>query len=247
MPTEKLNVKITDSLSFQMILIKGSEFIMGDKNSKHEDEKNEHRVVLDDFYLGQYPVTQELWQAIMKENPSSFKGANRPVETVSWGAVQRFLKQLNMATSRTFRLPTEAEWEYAGRGGVYSQGYAYSGSDKLKQVGWYNENSRNETRDVGLSLANELGLYDMSGNVYEWCDDRFSVDYYLQCLSNGVVRNPVNTEGDRCVVRGGSFFSVVDGCRIAFRNGFAPDDIDGDVGFRLCLPMQLTGMLPDSQ
>ena len=191
-----------------MMLVEGGQYMMGDDNGEYDREKPAHPVEVSSFYLGKYLVTQQLWQAVMDENPSSFKGENRPVETVSWDDAKRFIKKLNVATKQPFRQPTEAEWEFAARGGIYSQGYTYSGSDKLKQVGWYRDNSNRETHDVGLLLANELGLYDMSGNVYEWCEDRFDEKYYEKCQREGTVKNPVGPdEGVRRVLRGGDWLT----------------------------------------
>ena len=241
---EKLNIKINDAVSFQMLFVKGGEFIMGNKNSEYTDEQTEHRVTLDDFYLGQYPVAQQLWQAIMGENPSHFKGRNRPVETVSWEDAQRFLKKLNELTRSRFRLPTEAEWEYSGKGGIYSQQYAFCGSDKLKQVGWYAENSNNETHDVGLLLGNELGLYDMSGNVEEWCADWFSEGFYKKCHALVVVNNPINTDEDRLrVVRGGGCFHRAGDSRPTIRGGYAPGYRFRYLGFRLCLSFPVSRLI----
>ncbi len=186
----QLNLKITlpSGPSFEMIYVEGGDFMMGNDRAIYEWEKPAHPVKVSPFYMGKYQVTQALWQAVMGNNPSNFKGENRPVEQVSWLDVQDFIKKLNLVLpegNRGFRLPTEAEWEFAARGGIYSQGYDYCGSDKLKQVGWYTENSNKETHDVGLLLANELGLYDMSGNVFEWCEDWFDEKFYEKCKKGG--------------------------------------------------------------
>ena len=123
------------------------------------------------YYIGQTEVTQALWEAVMENNPSHFKGLRKPVESVSWNDCQEFISKLNSLTGKRFRLPTEAEWEFAARGGNNSRGYKYGGGSNLDDVAWYKENSGSRTHDVGTKLANELGLYDMNGNVLEWCSD----------------------------------------------------------------------------
>lgn len=164
--------------------------MMGDDNGEFGREKPAHQVLVSGFWMGKYPVTQRLWQAVMKNNPSNFTGERRPVEQVSWNDAQEFLARLNQLTEKKFRLPTGAEWEYAARGGRFSQGYKYAGSDRANQVAWHEENSQDKTHEVGLLLPNELGLCDMSGNVWEWCGDLYSVTYYAACHQQGFVANP---------------------------------------------------------
>lgn len=212
---------------------------MGDNESEYKSEKPAHRIAVASFYIGQFPVTQRLWQAVMGNNPSRFQGEQRPVERVSWDDVQVFIEKLNAETGKTFRLPTEVQWEYAARGGRYSQDYAYAGSDKLKQVGWYQENSDDETHDVGLLLANELDIYDLSGNVWEWCEDDYHPNY-AGAPKNGLAWIDTPRGEDR-VLRGGGAFSLALDCRSANRYRFHPDYRDNDIGFRLVLPLQLTG------
>ena len=235
-------ISLPSNQTIEFIHVEGGEFVMGDNNSDFEQEKPAHSVKVSSFNISKYPVTQGQWQAIAGENPSQFKGDNRPVEMVSWDAVQDFISQLNKETNKQFRLPTEAEWEFAARGGKYSQGTTYSGSDKLKQVGWYSENSNGETHDVGLMLANELGLHDMSGNVWEWCEDRYDEQYYEECKKKGVVENPSgpDTGGGR-VIRGGSYFDSPLRCRSLYRAWFLPDDHDYTLGFRLVIRSQSAG------
>ena len=218
---------------------KGGSFKMGDDvGDLHAACRPVHQVKLSSFYMGIYPVTQELWDLVMGSNPSYFKGAKRPVENVSWNDTQHFLTKLNERSGKIFRLPTEAEWEYAARGGHLSIGYTYSGSDKLKQVGWNGENSNNETHEVGQLLVNELGLYDMSGNVWEWCADWYEEDYYQRCKDEGVVENPVNTvESTLRVLRGGGFFYGSVFCRSAHRYWASPDFRVNSLGFRLVLAL----------
>jgi sulfatase modifying factor 1 len=165
MPPSILPITLPSGFTFEMILVEGGTFQMGDDKSEYGSEKPEHPVEVASFYLGKYQVNQSLWEKITGENPSYFKGENRPVEQVSWDDAQSFIQKLNKFTHQKFRLPSEAEWGFSARGGIYSQGYQYAGSDKLSQVGWYDENSENQTHEVGLLLPNELGLYDMSGNV----------------------------------------------------------------------------------
>ena len=234
--------------------IAGGEFIMGDDNSEYDDEKPAHPVRVSDFYMGKFPVTQQLWQEVTDDNPSDFKGERRPVETVSWedaqdfldkltarADVQAFISQLNPQGTE-FRLPTEAEWEFAARGGIYSQGYTYAGSDRLKQVGWYGENSDDQTHEVGELLANELGLHDMSGNVWEWCQDWFSDKYYEECHKRGTVENPQGPDsGTLRVLRGGSWFLHPVRCRSVYRIRLDPGSRSVTFGFRLVLPFQAVG------
>jgi formylglycine-generating enzyme required for sulfatase activity len=234
--------------------VEGGEFHMGNDKSKYEDEKPAHPVRISGFYMGKFQVTQQLWEAVTGDNPSDFKGKRRPVETVSWDDAQDFLKKLNAREDiqafirqldppgTEFRLPTEAEWEFAARGGIYNQGYTYAGSDRLKQVGWYEENSNNQTQEVGQLLANELGLHDMSGNVWEWCQDWFDNEYYEKCHKRGVVENPQGPDsGARRVLRGGSWFFNPVYCRSFYRNLNDPGLRSRNIGFRLVLPFQAAG------
>jgi formylglycine-generating enzyme len=237
---------------YRLLHVPGGEFLMGsadDDTDAYDWEKPAHRVRLDDYYIGEFPVTQDLWEAVMNENPSYHKGPRRPVEQVSWNDInKKFLPALNEITAKPekqgFRLPTEAEWEYAACGGPYrkSEGYLYAGSDLLAQSGWYDENSGNETRDVGLLLPNALGLYDMSGNVWEWCADWFSEKYYAECKAKGLVSNPLGPSkgGDR-VYRGGCCFTGAQFCRAACRGHGVPASSYHNLGFRLVISLQSVG------
>lgn len=169
----------------------------------------------------------------MGNNPSGFKGANKPVERVSWNDCQEFIKKLNLLTGLQFRLPTEAEWEYAARGGNMSRGYKYSGSNSIDDVAWYSGNSSSTTHPIGTKHANELGLYDMSGNVNEWCSDWYG--RYNSLLQT----NPTGpTTGYHRVFRGGSCYYIARNCRVSVRNGIYPDYRDSGIGFRLALSLK---------
>lgn len=225
--TEKLS-----SLSFKMILIKGGRFIMGSSDNDEEayaDEKPAHEVQVPDFYLAEFPVTQELWEAVMGENPSHFKGATLPVREISWDDTQRFLEKLNALTGEKYRLPSEAEWEFAARGGRLSQGFKYAGSNDLEAVAWYDKNSNQKIHPVGELLPNELGLHDMSGNVYEWCQDHWHENYEGAPLDGSAWTT--KTGGNR-VPRGGGWLNPPRGCRVAYRNGAEPGS-RYLIGFRL--------------
>lgn len=175
-------------------------------------------------------MTQALWQAVMGSNPSGFKGSNLPVERVSWEDCQAFITKLNQLTGKTFRLPTEAEWEYAARGGAKSRGYKYSGSNNIDDVAWYDDNSDDETHPVKTKAPNELGLYDMSGNVFEWCNDWYG-DYSRSAQTNPTGPNT----GSFRVYRGGSWVSGAGSCRVSFRNYDYPGYRFNLLGFRLVL------------
>jgi formylglycine-generating enzyme len=234
-PTEFKNTPA----EFEMLLVEGGVFEMG-SNAKeaYDDEKPVHKVQVSSFWMGEFAVTQALWAYVMKENPSDFKGANRPVENVSYeDIVKEFLPRLNSMTGHAYRLPTEAEWEYAAKGGKYGQQYPfeYAGSNKLEEVGWYDENSQDETKAVGLKTPNLLGLYDMSGNVWEWCSDWYAEDFYKTSTA-GVSTNPIGpATGSYRVFRGGSWLSSALLCRSARRDGYSPALRSYGVGFRLVL------------
>ncbi len=239
-------------LPFDMLPVQGGTFNMGDEHGDLWDAcRPVHQVRVSDFYIGKYPVTQALWKAVMDgKNPSRFEDDERPVENVSWGDAQAFVKALNQITKGSrleglhYRLPTEAEWEYAARGGQYhTEGYKYAGSDRLKDVGWFDENSGKETKPVGLKYPNQLGIYDMSGNVWEWCEDWFGgTEYYKDCKSKEPVENPMGPKsGSYRVSRGGSWDGDARGCRAAYRDGGTPDGRGSLLGFRLVLSLQSVG------
>ena len=224
-----------DGVSFKMIAVEGGTFLMGSPESDTEandNEKPQHEVTLSNYYIGETEVTQELWEAVMGSNPSYFVGANLPVEKVSWNDCQEFIGKLNAQTGKTFRLPTEAEWEYAARGGKKSKGYTYSGSNTIDDVAWYVDNSGATTHEVGKKRANELGIYDMSGNVWEWCQDWYGKTYY----ENSPSTDPLGPDsGSNRVGRGGSWWSFAGYCRVANRSWGSPGNRDGLLGFRLAL------------
>ena len=228
--------RIIQNLIDNMVYVEGGTFMMGATSEQGSDaddgEKPAHQVTLSSFSIGRYEVTQEEWQAVMGSNPSDFKGAKRPVVYVGWDDCQAFIRKLNSISGRRFRLPTEAEWEYAARGGNRSRGYKYAGSNNLSAVAWYGDNSGDQAHEVGGKQPNELGLYDMSGNVWELCQDRFG-DY-----SSSSQTNPTGPSSDynSRVIRGGGWDGFVFNCRVSYRNcddapGFRYDAI----GFRLAL------------
>ena len=226
---------------FDMILVEGGTFTMGSQEEEaFNREKPAHPVEIDDFYIGKFPVTQDVWMAIMDENPSYFIGKKRPVEMVSWDDANLFVSKINsvmgMEDGMEYRLPTEAEWEFAAIGGNMSEGFEYAGGDDLDDLGWFEENSSGETKEVGLKEPNELGIYDMNGNIYEWCHDWYSRIYYQTCHTSGIVRNPKGPKfGAGRVGRGGYWFSKSDVCKNRFRLNFEPDSKLLFLGFRLVL------------
>ncbi|GEM_PF-2665444 len=222
--------------TFRMVKVKGGVFTMGatlkQRDKAYSVELPAHRVLLDDYYIGETVVPQGLWNAVMGSNPSKWKGDDLPVERVSWEDAQEFIGELNMKTGRTFRLPTEAEWEYAARGGKKSCGYKYSGSNNLDEVAWYGENSNHKTYPVKGKKSNELGLYDMSGNVWEWCQDWYG-KYSGDAQSNP--QGPLL--GVNRVIRGGSFHDIFEeDCRVSYRrDDGTPVRRDYYLGFRLVM------------
>ena len=217
-----------------MVYVSGGTFTMGATSEQgsevYLEEKPTHSVTLSSFYLCKYEVTQALWRAVMGKNPSHFKGNSLPVEQVSWYDCQTFISQLNSLTGRKFLLPTEAEWEYAARGGNRSRGYKYSGSNNLSDVAWYPDNSGDKAHPVGSKSPNELGLYDMSGNVWEWCSD------WDGAYSSSSQTNPTGpSSGWYRVYRGGSWYHVADFCRLSYRRSEVPNRRYVSFGFRLAL------------
>jgi formylglycine-generating enzyme required for sulfatase activity/uncharacterized caspase-like protein len=213
----------------EMVFVKGGTFMMG--SDKYNSEKPIHAVTLSNFYMGKYPVTQAQWQKIMGNNPSHFKGQDLPVESVSWFDCQEFCKKITEKTGRTFRLPTEAEWEYAARGGNQSEGFEYSGSNNVEEVAWYDENLDSTTHPVGKKKPNELGIYDLSGNVWEWCEDVWHAKY-KGAPTDGTAWLKNGTENYH-VLRGGAWCDEKDHARIANRYFLSSDSSGRDIGFRV--------------
>ncbi len=252
-----------NGVSFTMVPVEGGTFTMG--NTEDDDtiegtasERPAHLVTLSSYAIGETEVTQALWEAVMGSNPSYFNGwheeydlksrtyvdvnygtnLQRPVESVSWDDCQAFITKLNQLTGEHFRLPTEAEWEYAARGGNKSQGYKYAGSNNLDDVAWYNNNAfevgasdpNYGTHTVAMKLPNELGLYDMTGNVNEWCQDRYGR------YSNDAQTNPTGpTSGNMYVFRGGGWYNEVETIRVTYRHRLFNDNHDFYLGLRLVL------------
>ena len=223
-----------NGVSFTMIAVKGGTFTMGATSEQgsdaYSDERPTHQVTLSDYYIGETEVMQELWKAVMGSNPSYFSGTNLPVECVSWNDCQTFITKLNQLTGKNFRLPTEAEWEYAARGGQKSRGYKYAGSNALSDVAWYLDNSSLKTHPVKQKQANELGLYDMSGNVWEWCQD-----WYGSYSSNAQTSPTGPSSGAYRVFRGGSWFNSASYCRVAYRGYHSSGFRYYILGFRVVL------------
>jgi formylglycine-generating enzyme required for sulfatase activity len=218
-----------DGLGLDMVFVEGGTFTMGSDN-REPDEKPSHQVTLSDFYIGKYEVTQKQWRTIMGTAPSYFKNCNDcPVEQVSWNDVQAFIKKLNEKSDKKYRLPTEAEWEYAARGGNKSKGYTYSGSNIIGEVAQYEGNSSKSTNSVGSKNANELGIYDMSGNVWEWCND-----WYGTYSSNRQTNPDSPTSGAARVLRGGSWCTYGQYCSTTSRLNYTSEFRLYNIGFRLC-------------
>ena len=221
-------VYTVNGVSFKMIAVKGGTFQMGSDDG-YEWEKPVHQVTLSDYYIGETEVTQELWNAVMGSNPSHFTGNMQlPVEMVSWNDCQTFISRLNELTGKTFRLPTEAQWEYAARGGNKSKGYIYSGSNEIDEVAWDWDFQGIPTHPVKTKVPNELGIYNMSGNVIEWCSDWYGP------YSSAAQTDPTGpSTGSNRVRRGGGWGSGATDYRVASRFNYSPTYTAGDLGLRL--------------
>lgn len=205
-----------------------------DDKDAYSWEKPAHAVTLSKFSIGETEVTQALWKAVMGNNPSKFLGDNKPVDNVSWLDCQEFITKLNALTGRSFRLPTEAEWEFAASGGLYSRGFKYSGSDDANAVMWHSGNSGKETHPVRLKDVNLFGLYDMSGNVMEWCQDFYDVNYYQKSPEEDPC-NDVTAVLFSHAMRGGCWKWEASNCRVTARHGYAQGVKSEIFGLRLAM------------
>lgn len=232
--TPKIKTFYANGVSFDMVEVRGGTFSMGATSEQgsvaENNEKPVHSVTLSSFYIGKTEVTQALWRAVMGNNPSRFEGDNLPVECVSWNDCQVFIRKLNALTGQNFRFLTEAEWEFACRGGNNSLGYKYSGSDNIDNVAWYADNSGYTSVPVATKSPNELGIYDMGGNVMEWCSDWYG-DY-----SSSALTNPKGPESGSCrIIRGGCWCDGARGCRSSLRFDYSPTGRSSNLGLRLAL------------
>ena len=227
-----------NKVSFNMVRVEKGDFWMGaqhkdtaefnyDRYSQTDELPVHHVTMREDYYIGQTEVTQKLWKSVMGYNPSKKKCPKRPVTNVDYYEVQEFLRRLDSITGMQFRLPTEEEWEYAARGGKYSRGYVYSGSDEVDRVAWHNGNT-SAVKKVKKRASNELGIYDMSGNVWEWCDTKYRFFDKERNASLG-------KDGQMYVIRGGAWELPKTSCRVAWRGKRLPDLKNSFGGFRLCL------------
>ena len=249
-PAPAANQDFTETawgINMKMIWVEGGDFLMGctsEQGNCDSDEQNVRRVTVDGFYIGMLEVTQSQWEKVVgtsiyqqksKADASSTYGVgpDYPMYYVSWDEAMEFCRLLSNKTGRTYTLPTEAQWEYAARGGYKNEGAKYAGSNMIDAVAWYTDNSGSSTHIVGSKRANALGIYDMSGNVREWCKDWYA-DSYVSYDTN----NPVGpSSGSRRVTRGGSWYSSASSCRVAYRGNYSPGFHDSNLGFRVvCLP-----------
>ena len=227
----EVRARTTDQTGIAMVFVKGGTFTMGctsEQSNCYDDEKPVHQVTVSDFRMGKYEVTQKQWKEIMTNNPSRFKNCEDcPVEDVSWDDIQEFIKKLNLKSGKNYRLPTEAEWEYAARGGSAGSSTLYAGSNNIDEIAWYDDH---KTHPVGQKKPNELGLHDMTGNVWEWCNDWYG-NY-----GSGNQSNPKGSStGSSRVLRGGSWFDLARNCRVANRSYNNPVTRYYSYGFRLVL------------
>jgi formylglycine-generating enzyme required for sulfatase activity len=231
---------INNKTGIEMVFVKGGTFRMGCAGENGSDcgggdcnrcdEKPTHDVTLSDYYIGKYPVTWELWLNVMDSSPSGSENSSCPVENVSWNEVNEFIQKLNTIAGRQYRLPTEAEWEFAARGGNKSIGYKYAGSDSVDDVAWYSHNSNGTTHPLGIKMPNELNIYDMSGNVWEWVND-----LYGNYSSSNQTDPQGPLSGDNRVGRGGCWRYGAEDCRVSSRNGITPTNRNVRLGFRLAM------------
>jgi formylglycine-generating enzyme required for sulfatase activity len=231
--TPQLIRPLLDSIKYNMVRVGGGTFKMGSRNGNN-DETPSHNVSSRTFYISKYEVTQRQWTAIMGSNPSFNKNCNDcPVENVSWEETNDFIRKLNSYTQGHYRLPTEAEWEFAAGGGILRSDYLFSGNRRPERVAWFYGNASGKSHPVGTKVANELGITDMSGNVAEWCSDWYDVSYY----SRSELENPEGPAGPKSekVVRGGSWDDYEQLCRIVSREKKSPNQKSKNIGFRIAL------------
>ena len=231
----QIEIFIVNGINFAMVTVEGGTFTMGATEEQGDDADDDeipaHQVTVSSFSLGETEVTQALWTAVMGSNPSRNTGDLQcPVESVTWDDCQEFITKLNELTGLKFRLPTEAEWEFAARGGNKSQGFKYAGSNTIDDVAWYEDNSSNSTHPVATKAPNELGLYDMNGNVWEWCQD------WYDSYTSDAQTDPVGPDsGDIRVVRGGGCVNSAGYCRVTIRGGLGPMTSMSYFGLRLAM------------
>jgi sulfatase modifying factor 1 len=234
-PIDPKLAEVVKSIEEKMIKIEGGSFTMGCFNPQDTEcyfwEKPRHNITISTFYVCKFDVTQKEWKALMGATPAAKYCAECPVVNVTWFDAQLFINKLNQLSGKNYRLPTEAEWEYTAKGGNKSHGYKYAGGDEALTVAWYDSVISREVHPVGQKAPNELGMYDMSGNVWQWCSDWFNEKYYSSSPSNNP-SGPSTATKDR-VVRGGSWWGPRRDCRVANRDKFPPDSKDDDVGFRV--------------
>ncbi len=233
---------VHQAIAESMVFVETGSYTMGCMRKRavdcYGDELPLHPVAVSSFQIGKYEITQAQWRAVMGSNPSNFDSCDDcPVENVSWNDVQVFITTLNQQSGLNYRLPTEAEWEFAARGGRLSQGFKYAGSNRLRKVAWFDKNSLGRTHPVGTKAPNELGLHDMSGNVWEWCLDVYA--FYLEIPQTDPVNQ--NADGSR-VLRGGGWYDRRDFNRVTYRNALKPKYAEFRYGFRLVLPISMSGL-----
>jgi len=233
-------IETVQNIFFKMIYIKGGAFMMGNEAGS-KSEKPVHKVILDDFMLAETEVTQELYETIMGNNPSHFQYfSTYPVENISWYDAQEFIRKLNKLTGKKYGLPTESQWEYSARGGKYKESFKYSGSNNLDAIAWYRRNSEYTIHPVKTKQPNILGLYDMNGNVREWCSDYYDSNFYgfrYRIKNSNNPNNQSNTNNNFRVLRGGSWNNTSKFCQVTSRYGIRADFCDCVNGFRLAHPL----------
>lgn len=233
---KKIDIRVGNML-FSMILVEGGTFKMGSEDGE-KDEQPVHDVTLSDYYIGEMEVTKELWNAVKSGSSSSLYNEKKPCTEMTYRECLEWIELLNQKTEYKFRLPTEAEWEFAARGGNKSQGYRYSGSNNLSQVAWWNGNSNNKLHDVGMLTPNELGIYDMSGNAWEWCSDWYDKDFYKTSPEKNPSKNRKEKGDNRVakrVARGGCTNYGDKYCTVSYRYHCSSESRESRGGFRLVM------------